>query len=74
MENSITNTYHIGGMSCGGCATVIKNKLSSVSGVKSVNVDFGKKPAEIESTYVIGIESLKSELRNTSYTISEITV
>ncbi|MCY7362539.1 MAG: heavy-metal-associated domain-containing protein, partial [Ignavibacteria bacterium] len=69
MDNSITNTYNIGGMSCGGCDDTVKNKLSSVSGVKSVKVAFGKKQAEIESTYVIVKDSQKSELINISYTI-----
>ena len=50
MENSIKHTYHIDGMSCGGCATTVKNKLSAVKGVTSVNVDLGKKQAEITSS------------------------
>ena len=29
MENSITHTYHVSGMSCGGCAATVKNKLSN---------------------------------------------
>ncbi len=35
MENSITQTYYIGGMSCGGCVANVKNKLSLVQGVTS---------------------------------------
>ena len=42
MENSITHSYHIGGMSCAGCATAVKNKLSAAKGVTSVTVDLGK--------------------------------
>ncbi len=72
MENPMTKTYHIDGMSCGGCAATVKNKLSSAPGVTSVKVDLAKKEAEIESSYEISIDTLQSEFRNTSYEISEI--
>jgi copper chaperone CopZ len=36
MENSIKDTYHIGGMSCGGYVKTVQNKLSAAPGVISV--------------------------------------
>ncbi len=74
MENSIKHTYHIGGMSCGGCVAAVKNKLSSVPGVTSVQVDLGKKEAEITSSDEIETETLRRALSNTKYTISELIV
>ena len=71
MENSIKHTYHIGGMSCGGCVTAVKNKLSTVSGVTSVQVDLAKKEAEITSSAIIKADTLQDALKNTQYTISE---
>ncbi len=72
MENSITHTYHIGGMSCGGCVAGVKQKLSAVAGVTSISVDLGKKQAEIISSEEIKTELLSNALSNTQYTISEL--
>jgi copper chaperone CopZ len=36
MVNSIKHTYHIDGMSCGGCVTADKNKLFAAHGVTLV--------------------------------------
>jgi copper chaperone CopZ len=74
MEKLITHTYHIGGMSCGGCATTVKNKLSAAQGVTSVNVnvDLGKKQAEITSSQAIKTETLQDALSKTHYTIAEL--
>ena len=72
MEKSIAHTYNIGGMSCGGCVSTVKNKLSGVPGVKSVTVDLGKKEAEITSSLEIKTDTLRSAFSNTHYTISEL--
>ncbi len=72
MENSIKHTYHIGGMSCGGCVSAVKQKLSGVFGVTSVNVDLGKKEAEITSSQEIKTDMLQHAFHNTHYTISEL--
>ncbi len=72
MENSIKHTYHIGGMSCGGCATTVKNKLSAVPDVTSVKVDLAKKEAEITSSQPIKADKLQEALSHTGYTISEL--
>jgi len=72
MENSIKHTYHIGGMTCGGCATTVKNKLSATPGVISVHVDLAKKEAEITSSQAIQADKLQEALSNTGYTITEL--
>jgi copper chaperone CopZ len=72
MENSIKHTYHIGGMSCGGCATTVKNKLSAAPGVTSVQVDLAKKEAVIISSEIITANTLQDALKNTHYTIAEL--
>jgi len=73
MENSIKHTYHIGGMSCSGCVSTVKNKLSAASGVTSVKIDLAKKEAEITSSQAIKADTLREVLSNTHYTIAEIT-
>ena len=72
MENSIIQSYHIGGMSCGGCAATVKHKLSTAPGVTSVKVDLGKKQAEITSSEEIKTNTLQDALSNTHYTIAEL--
>ncbi|MEO6452684.1 MAG: heavy metal-associated domain-containing protein [Ginsengibacter sp.] len=72
MEKLITHTYHVGGMSCGGCVATVKNKLSSAKGVTSVNVYLGKKQAEINSSEEIKTETLQEALSKTYYTIDEV--
>ncbi len=72
MEKSISHIYHIGGMSCGGCATTVKTKLSAVHEVISVKVDLAKKEAEITSSQPIKADKLQEALSHTGYTISEL--
>lgn len=72
MENSIKHTYHIGGMSCGGCVATVKNRLSAAPGVTSVSVDLAKKEAEITSSAIIKADTLQDALKNTHYTIAEL--
>jgi copper chaperone len=72
MENLIKHTYHIGGMSCGGCATTVKNKLSAAPGVTSVSVDLAKKEAEITSSNPLNVDVLQLVLSHTHYTIAEL--
>ena len=74
MEKSISHTYHIGGMSCGGCVSTVKQKLSSVPGVTSVTVKLGRNEAEITSSEEIETDTLRHALSNTHYTISELNV
>jgi len=61
------DTYHIGGMSCCGCVSTVKNKLSAVPGVTSVKIDLAKKQAEITSSQAIEADTLKEALRNSGY-------
>ena len=71
MENSTRQKYQVNGMSCGGCASTVKNKLSTVLGVTSVQIDVAKKEAEIVSSEVITISKLQDALKDTHYTIAE---
>lgn len=71
-KNEITHTYHIGGMSCGGCATTVEHKLAALPDVVSVKVDLEKKQAEITSSQLLKINELQKALDNTNYTIAEL--
>jgi len=71
MEKLITHTYHVSGMSCGGCATTVKNKLAAFVGVTTVHVDLAKKEVEITSLQAISADSLQQTLSQTHYNITE---
>jgi len=72
MKNLIKHTFHIGGMSCGGCAATVKNKLSTAPGVTSVQIDLAKNEAEITSSQAIKATTLRDTLINTHYTLAEL--
>ena len=72
MKNSITHTYHVSGMNCGGCAATVKKLLSNVKGVTTIKIDLAKKETEITSAEEIKTDTLQSALNNSGYTISEL--
>ncbi len=74
MEKEIIHTYHVIGMSCGGCVSAVKNKLSAIRGVTSVKIDLAKQEAEITSSEIIKSDTLQDALMYTHYTISELKV
>ena len=65
--------YFVRGMSCQGCKNHVQKALSSVPGVKNVEVDLEKGEALIESPSLIEISSLQQYLSASGghYTISE---
>ncbi len=42
--------YNIEGVKCGGCAAVVKEKLSDIEGVESVDVDVAEKKLIVVGT------------------------
>ncbi len=72
MEKTITHTYHVGGMTCSGCAKGVEKKLSAAPGVISVTIDLEKKQAEVTSTQAIKAETLQKSLNGSNYTIAEL--
>ena len=72
MEKIISHTYNITGMTCGGCASTVKNKLSTVSGVTSVKIDLAKKEAEITSSEAIDTKALQTALSRSGFTLSDL--
>ena len=57
-------------MSCGGCVSSVKQKLSSVPGVKSVTVDLAKREAETNSMQEIETVTFRHAFSNTNFNIS----
>jgi copper chaperone CopZ len=64
--------YQVEGMTCGGCASTVKRKLSSIAGVNEVKIDLEEKEVEITSSEAINIDEIKQVLNDTNFTVSEV--
>ena len=71
--NTMTNTYNVQGMTCGGCANGVHKLLSKLEGVNGVGVDLQKQEAIIDSKHRIHILILQDALAGTHYRITEQT-
>ncbi|TYB79787.1 heavy metal translocating P-type ATPase [Bizionia myxarmorum] len=58
------HTYHIHGMTCGGCCAHVENILSKVENVTHADVNLEKSEATIEMTSHIPIEKFQTALKN----------
>lgn len=56
------HTYTISGMTCNGCVASVKEKLSSVTGVKEVEVSLEKRAATIVMDEHLSVSTLKGVL------------
>lgn len=61
--------YNIEGVKCGGCASVVKEKLSAISGVELVEVNVEEKTLSIEG--YVDKEILNQALADTKFKIVE---
>lgn len=69
----MTQTYRIDGMTCGGCKQTVTKILSSIPGVKTVEVDLQNKSASLNITQSIPFQTLKNAIESGSrFQISEI--
>ena len=60
--------YNIEGVKCGGCAAVVKEKLSDIEGVESVDVDVAEKKLIVVGT--AEREVLQKALSDTKFRIN----
>ena len=66
LEEPVTiETYHVQGMTCGGCAKHVEKALRSVSGVSAVSVDLVKGTATVEGT--ASLEALAASAEAAGY-------
>ncbi|MFS8615202.1 MAG: heavy metal-associated domain-containing protein [Solitalea sp.] len=63
--------YAITGMTCSGCAGVVRNVLSGVAGVKHVEVSLEQHEALVEADESVTTEALAEALEKTPYRLSE---
>lgn len=73
MENLISTTYNIVGMSSGASTTKAENILDAVAGVISVKIDAAAGEVHITSNKIIKMDSLEHALVDTDYYITRQT-
>lgn len=66
----MTHTYHIKGMSCGGCKASVEKYLGEVDHVTNVVANVEKAEAEVTMSSHVATETLKRALPE-KYTLSE---
>ena len=59
--------YNIEGVKCGGCAAVVKEKLSDIEGIETVEVDISKKKLIVVGT--VDKDVLQKALSDTKFKI-----
>ena len=59
--------YNIEGVKCGGCAAIVKEKLSGIEGIETVEVDMAKKKLIVVGTADKGV--LQKALSDTKFKI-----
>lgn len=64
------HTYHISGMTCTSCETIVKNSLSILTGVSQVEVDLEKKRVSLVAEKKLIIDDLRKVLPK-KYSISK---
>ena len=62
------NTYNIEGVKCSGCVATVKDKLSKLENVDSVEVSIQEKTLTVEGD--IAKESLQAALSDTKFKIN----
>ena len=62
------NTYNIEGVKCGGCVAPVKDKLSKLENVDSVEVSIQEKTLTVEGD--VAKESLQAALSDTKFKIN----
>lgn len=62
------NTYSIEGVKCGGCVANVKDKLSKLENVDSVEVNIQEKTLTVEGD--VAKESLQAALSDTKFKIN----
>jgi len=65
VERPAVTTFHIEGMTCGACATAVKQVLKKVDGVKEVRVSYEEKKA------VVTYDAVKVTPEKIARTVSE---
>jgi copper ion binding protein len=63
------NTYAVTGMTCGHCATSVREELGELPGVRAVDVDVPTGRVVVTSETALALEQVESAVRDAGYQI-----
>ena len=67
MDNTVTATYKVSGMTCGHCVNAVSTEVGRISGVRDVNVDLGSGNVTVVSDAPLNAEQVRSAVDEAGY-------
>lgn len=64
-------TYHVSGMTCGGCLKTVKALLGSVPGVSNVDVSLDAQTVQLDLPDQVSLSVLQEKLKTFPYRLAE---
>lgn len=65
-----TTTVTVTGMSCGHCATSVREELAEIPGVRAVDVDLVSGNVTIDSDIAVEAEAIKTAIEDAGYQLA----
>ncbi|MDG5485033.1 heavy-metal-associated domain-containing protein [Mycolicibacterium gadium] len=65
-----TTTVTVTGMSCGHCATSVREEITEIPGVRSVDVDLASGSVTIDSDSVLEADAIKTAVEDAGYQLA----
>jgi copper chaperone len=65
-----TTTVTVMGMSCGSCASMVREEIGEIPGVHAVNVDLGSGTVVIESEGPVEAVAIKNAVEDAGYQLA----
>ncbi|WP_333894427.1 heavy-metal-associated domain-containing protein [Mycolicibacterium gadium] len=65
-----TTTVTVTGMSCGHCATSVREEITEIPGVRSVDVDLASGSVTIDSDSALEADAIKTAVEDAGYQLA----
>jgi len=66
-----TTTYQVTGMTCGHCVSAVSGELSSISGVRDVQVDLGSGAVTVTSDAPLPVDAVRAAVDEAGYVLAD---
>ena len=67
---STTNTYHVSGMTCGGCAGKVTGQIEQIPGITGVDVDLATGGLTVTSNDPLGDDIVTQAIERAGYRLA----
>lgn len=68
--NLITTTYTVTGMTCGHCATSVREEISEIGSVTAVEVDVAAGAVTVTATQPVSTEQVRTAVEEAGYQLT----